>query len=327
MTNYTFRVNLDSITKLECFKDASKDELKVLVAILALDGAPTSAEDLANDLGISVARVKATVTLFEESGVLIAREKSDFLAEVEYEFEPKKNEKKTGDSLAAAKTIRNDDLHGMLIEIETLFEKTLTTTETERITSLYTEKGLSVGYILHLVAFVKDTYKSMTVNRVVQEATKLINKNIDTHEALEVYIKEKSEEVAGEWTMRELLGIRGRTLTKTERQFFKKWMHEYGYSKDIIGEAYDITVNATGDRSLPYMDSILTGWHEANCKTLEECRAKAEMRKHESKKNANNSSQKSKKNVEADTPKYTEFNSEDALLRALERSYGDSDSK
>ena len=122
--------------------------------------------------------------------------------------------------------------------------------------------------------------------------------------------------------MRELLGIRGRALTKTERDFFKKWMHEFGYSKDIIGEAYDITVSATGDRSLPYMDSILTGWHDADCKTLEECRTKAEMHKYEGKKKANNSSQKSKKTVEADIPKYSNFNSEDALMRALERSYG-----
>ena len=49
--------------------------------------------------------------------------------------------------------------------------------------------------------------------------------------------------------------------------------------------------------------------------------------KYENSKNVNNSSQKSKKKVEADTPKYTDFNSEDALMRALERSYGAGDKK
>ena len=30
MTDYTFKVKLDGITERECFKEASKDELKVL---------------------------------------------------------------------------------------------------------------------------------------------------------------------------------------------------------------------------------------------------------------------------------------------------------
>ena len=38
---------------------------------------------------------------------------------------------------------------------------------------------------------------------------------------------------------------------------------------------------------------------------------------------ANNSSQKPNKKAEAEVPKYADFNSEDALMRALERSYGD----
>jgi hypothetical protein len=49
-----------------------------------------------------------------------------------------------------------------------------------------------------------------------------------------------------------------------------------------------------------------------------------DSRKHENSKKANNNSQKSKKNTTAETPKYADFNSEDALMRALERSYGES---
>ena len=39
MTEHTFRINLEGITDLECFKEASKDELKILVAILSKNGA------------------------------------------------------------------------------------------------------------------------------------------------------------------------------------------------------------------------------------------------------------------------------------------------
>ena len=324
MTELTFKVNLRGITSLECFKEASKDEMKVLVALASLGAESTTAEEIAESIGVSKARVAAAIALFEESGV-IEKSEAGIYAEVEYEFEPKKSESNRDSKIEVANSIRDNDLYEMNVELENIFEKTLEVREIERLTSLYTKKGLSIPYILTLTAYLKDTSQVLSVEKVVREATKLIDKGVNTLEELEIYIKEKSEEVAGEMEMRHLLGIRGRTLTKTEREFFKKWMHEYGYSITIIGEAYDITVNATGGKSVSYMDKILTTWHEAGCTTLEECRAKVMMRKQENAKNVKNSGQKSKKNIEAETPKYTDFNSEDALLRALERSYGESD--
>ena len=325
MTEYTFKVNLEGITELECFKEASKDEVKILVAILSRGGT-VGVTELSEALGISPARVKACITLFTEGGVLTECDGTS-LAEVEYEFEPTKKDKKRASetTVELARSIRENDLYEMNRELEVLFEKTLETREIERLTSLYTKMGLSPEYILTLTAFLKDTRQNLTVELVVREAGKLLSKQIDTLEDLEIYIKEKSNEVAGEMEMRRLFGIYGRTLTPSERELFKKWMHEYGYSSSIISEAYDVSVSAINKLSMPYIDSILTEWHAAECKTVEECRARVNIRKATNPKNANNSSQKTKKTTTTETPKYADFNSEDALLRALERSYGDAE--
>ena len=324
MTRSTFRVNLEGITELDCFKEASKDELKILVAILAANGEDISPEELSEGLGISLARVKACITLFKEGGVLDECT-DELLAEVEYEFEPtKKDTKNKADtSLEVAKSIRENDLYELNREMELIFEKTLETREIERITSLYIKKGLSPEYIRTLSAFLKDKRQVLTVEKIVREANKLIADGTDTLEDLEIYIKAKNDEVAGEMEMRRLFGIYGRSLTKTEREHFKRWLHEYSYSASIIGEAYDICVAAINELSLSYINSILTEWHAAGCKTLEECRARVNIRKATNDKNVNNTSHKTKKNATAETPKYADFNSEDALLRALERSYGD----
>lgn len=324
MTEGTFKVNLAGIINRDCFREASKDELKILVAIIASVGEELSVDALSDELGISRARIKACITLFEESGV-ISKCEDGLLAKVEYEFEPTANDKKNkrDGSLEVARSIRENDLYELNTEMENLFEKTLEAREIERITSLYTKKGLSPEYILTLAAYLKDHRQVLTVESIVREANKLIANGTDTLEELEMYVKEKNEEIAGEMEMRRLLGIYGRTLTKTEREHFKRWMHEYGYSVNIIGEAYDVTVAAINKISLPYINSILTEWHAAGCSTIEECRAKINTRKHDNAKNVNNSSQKAKRSATAETPKYADFNSEDALLRALERSYGD----
>ena len=324
MTEPTFKVNLEGLTELECFREASKDELKILVAMLSLKGA--GVEELSEKLGISLPRVKACITLFKESGVLTDCDALP-LAEVEYEFEPTEKDKtKAKDSATAlARSIRENDLYEMNEEIERILGKTLETREIERITSLYTKKGLSPEYILTLAAFLKDRRQILTVEYIVREANKLLTAGIDTLEDLEIHIKDKLDEVAGEMEMRRLFGIYGRTLTKTEREHFNRWMHEYGYSANIIGEAYDVTVAAINRMSLSYINTILTEWHDAGCRTVEECRARVCIRKATTSKKANNTSQKTTKTTTAETPKYADFNSEDALLRALERSYGDAD--
>ena len=320
MTEYTFKVNLDGITALDCFREATKDELKVLLAIKSLEDESFSAESLADTLGVSAARVKAAITLFEESSILIKTD--NILAEVEYEFEPKAN-KVVDEKKAIARSIRENDLYDLNRDMEEILEKTLAVREIERITSLYTQTGLSPEYILTLSAYLKTKRNPLTVEAIVREANKLIEKEIDTLEELEIFVKEKEAEIKGEMEMRRLLGIHSRALAPSERKFFKKWLHDFGYSAVIVGEAYDITVAATGKLSLSYMDSILTGWHESGCKTLDECRTRVNIRKQERAKKVNNSSQKSKKSTEAETPKYADFNSEDALMRALERSYGE----
>ena len=324
MTEYTFKVRLEGITELECFKEASKDEIKVLLAIASMTKESVSAEYLASTLEISRARVMAAIALFEESGV-IEKFSNAFLADVEYEFEPKRKEKVTHSALGASEVLRDEDFANYVQDFENVFEKTLVAREIERIGSLCKEKDISPEYVLTLAFFLKEKHPRLTVERVVREAARLADKNINTFEGLEIYIKEKNQEVAGEKEMQNLFGIYGRSFTKSERTYFKKWMHEYAYGRPIIEEAYDISTGITGKLSMSYIDKILTSWHAAGCTTLEECRTKENIHKQESKKKVNNSSQKSKKNVEAETPKYTDFNSEDALMRALERSYGESD--
>ena len=56
MTEYTFKVGLNGITDLDCFKEASKDELKILIALKSTEGETVSIEPLAQKLGVSVAR-------------------------------------------------------------------------------------------------------------------------------------------------------------------------------------------------------------------------------------------------------------------------------
>ena len=72
------------------------------------------------------------------------------------------------------------------------------------------------------------------------------------------------------------------------------------------------------------MDAILSRWGAAGCKTLSECHAASERDRTtllEEKKGRRTE----RKREKSEEPKYAAFSAEDALMRALERSYGSSD--
>ena len=70
-----------------------------------------------------------------------------------------------------------------------------------------------------------------------------------------------------------MFGIGSRRLSVREEKAFMCWCCEYGYGEELIGAAYDVTVNATGQASVSYAAKILAHWHESGVRTVEEAEA------------------------------------------------------
>ena len=72
-----------------------------------------------------------------------------------------------------------------------------------------------------------------------------------------------------EGQVRSLFGMKARALTSREDKMLRAWA-SFGYDIDIVRRAYEITVNATNEPSVPYTNSILERWHADGFKTAEE---------------------------------------------------------
>lgn len=66
------------------------------------------------------------------------------------------------------------------------------------------------------------------------------------------------------------LGIKGRNLVELETTMIQKWTEQYAFSLDIVEEACSRTIAATHQPSFEYTDRILTNWHNAGVKTMED---------------------------------------------------------
>ena len=320
---YSFHKELGSLIGTEAFYEASAEELRVLFALREL-ACECDIEALAKVARTSLSRARSAVVLWEGEGVLKKRDSdTPFIVTVEDEFptRAKLGEIYDEDRGEIAKAIRDKGLSDLLSELARLIGKPhLSDREVARVTALTTQYALSDEFLFILANYLASGGR-LTATRLVNEAIKLVERGIDTPELLEDYLKRVESEEAYTREVRRLFGIYTRTLTPTEKRYFKRWYEDFGFSLEIIGEAYDISVSNTTKLSLSYMDKILTRWYDGGCKTLSECRALSEKDKAalaDQRKKIATSPQK-----KADIPpKFASFDPTEALKAALERSYG-----
>ena len=324
-----YRVDRLSLIGKDAFREASKEELRALLALIELGGEAESESALAAAAEISTPRCKAAIAFWEESGVIlpdngepiVIREFADRLVKDEIDEVP---------ATKVAENIRDGELASMIEECAMLMgQACLPNVDVKNITALHTQYSLSAEYIVTLAAYMVGKGE-LTTRKLCNEAIKLSGKGIDSPEALDSYLKDVEEQSGAEWEFRRVLGIYGRSLSASERKYFKKWSEELGYSVGVVSEAYDIAVLNTksGRGDLRYMDSVLTAWHEAGCKTVNECRAHAESEraKRDSGKQSRTDGKKYEK-TKAETPRYGNFDINKAFTDAVARSFGDDEGK
>lgn len=302
------------------FLEASRDELRVLIALLAKED--LSADEVAAICGISRARASSAMIFWKELGVLNGTSSPSITEEFEERL--RRGEITEETSKKVASDIRDLELKNVIDECARLMNKAvLSSAEIKKIAALRTQYALSDEYVLTLAAYLSEKNK-LTTPRLVDEALKLTGKEIDTVEALEAHIKICESENGIIRELKHVLSIGNRNLSPKEKELLTKWSKDYGYFTEIVTFAYNICVENTNKVSLSYIDKVLTRWYEAGCRTVTECRAKSEEIKYDfSTKRAKTSTRK----TPTEKQRYGDFDVKDAFKRALERSYGKEDKK
>lgn len=332
MPNFAYKVNTGAILSSEMLLEATREELRILSYIIAKDGIVPDTKMIAADCKVSAARAASAIGLWLSVGVLEKKEIDDEASEITYEF----CERMTDDFIdmtarEVATEIRNGNLREVIEEIAELVGKpTLNEGEVRTVTNLYSQLGLSVEYIRILANYLASVTQRFSVYNLERKAKKLSNDNITDVELLEKYIEDESSRSKDEYEFKKLFGgdTWKRNLSSSEKKYIKKWWGEFGYSAAIIEVARDLAIQRTASADLKYIDTCLTAWHEAGCKTVEDVEAYREATVLTAKGTDEPKPKKgrvSKKQEATDTPLFGDFTTEDALMRALERSYGTED--
>jgi len=164
----------------------------------------------------------------------------------------------------------------LLQESQTILGKPITPVATDTITGLYSYYGMEPEVILMLLQYCVSQNKD-SMRYVETVAAGWIKAGIDTHEKAEQEIVKAFEREKLENIIRRLFGIHDRTLIASERKYVSDWK-EQGMSVDLIGLAYERTIEQKGKLSFAYINGILQNWRakgiNSTGQAMEEMRGK-----------------------------------------------------
>lgn len=292
-------------------REASGDDLRVLLVLLEKGGC-VSDEELSDLVGCSVGRVRASLDYWIE-GRVIVRSESDAEKPT-----PLRSASELADASGkeVAEIVSRRNLAGLIDEAQAIYGKVFNTSEIGVIAGLSEQLELEDGYILLLLSYcIKRGKRSLRYAE--KTAFGLFEEGIDSLELLEEHIRRRELAASGIGALRRMFGIGERALTKREEDAFTRWLAEFGYSAEMIGIAYDITVNTTGKASVSYADKILAKWYAAGCRTEEQIEELIAREKQGFATKA-----PTKKAADPKPSGIGSFDTDEFFQRALERSYG-----
>lgn len=247
----------------KCIKSATREDMAALLAI-ASAGGDADGDSAAACAGITRPQFDAAVAFWRGAGVLCVTSDAETVAAEDEKPKTLKPSARTpelsGDEVEAMIT-ESPERRSLLYECQQTMGHIFNNAESAVILSMREYLGLEDEYILLLLAHVVRRGKK-SVKYAEKMAYTLYERGVDTTEALEEYLSwlESSSELEGRF--RALCGMGTRQFTQKERDFFERWVREFGCGYDMLESAYSATVDAIGKFSMAYMNKVLESWHE-----------------------------------------------------------------
>lgn len=239
-----------------------------------------SADIIAQDLGISESSAQFILEYWVSRGELIKTEgryslpNSESASSHASKKHPHHHDAERAKPGYTAKEISavagaNPQISHLFNEAEQIYKKPLTPSVYEMLYSFIDWLGLPVEVILMLLTYAAkhDKLKTKYLTAVAMDWA---DKEINSYEAAEAYIKELESIDSAEHKIRSILGIYDRALTQTEKKYLRRWTEDLHSPPEMVAIAYDRTVANTGKLSFAYMNKMLESWADKNIGSAED---------------------------------------------------------
>ena len=314
---------------LSCCDDIDAAYLRVLLWLASDLTLAQKPKQLAKLSGCDAKTLKDALAYWRGNGVLVGEEDPSVpvMATMEIESSEPKAKKENDKHLHRADELPNytsvqlaelmeqrDSVRVLIDEAQRIVGKIFNMSEINILVGMLDYLALSEESVLLLLAHcVRIEKKGM--RNIEKYAIRLVDQGISTPEALEAEFQTVEALRSFEGKIRSMFGMGARSLTAKEQNILRDWL-SFGFGLDAVRLAYETTVNAIGEASVPYTHSILKSWHEEGLHTPEEIQGKLDEEK--AKKEGSSGLGDDGRSVLGNS-----FDTDDLFAAALARSFSD----
>lgn len=139
--------------------------------------------------------------------------------------------------------------------------------ESATLLMIHDDFGLPSNVIVMLLQYAASIGKA-NMRYIEKTAMNWADEEINTYEKAEEKLRRLTECRQAWGKVEQAIGIPHRSPSKKEVAFADMWITRWKFSGEMIREAYDRAVDATGKFSASYMNRILERWKKANITTV-----------------------------------------------------------
>lgn len=289
----------------DCLKLARGNDLKVLLYLLRNSGTAFDTKNIAEFLSITDEQVEESIDFWKQRRVIDIDKNGELTpsaVKTSSNIKQSANKASSGNTLDTAKkieldrtpdftpkeiaaTVRDNEKADYLFKhCEKLFGRPLKHNEQRTLMIILEDAGLPVEVALMLIDY------CFSVNKATPAYMRSVALDWVENEIISI---DKAAEKVSE--LQNLDGAINRfkkmfevtsAFSKQQREYIDKWVNIYGFSDEMVNEAYQVTLNSTGKLAFQYMNKVLESWHAKGITAVEQLN---EQEKKHSEKNTNSS--------------------------------------
>ncbi|MDD5952803.1 MAG: DnaD domain protein [Oscillospiraceae bacterium] len=274
-------------------KLAGAVQLKVLLWVLRHGGKPFSSQDAAEGLHLPEGDVTDAIQYWVAAGLIsspgeenapdtpeptafFTEEKEAPAVKTPLPQKVRRSPKPTG-LVLAERISQSEEISFLMQEAQRILGRTISPALSSTLLAAHDDYGLPVEVLIMLLMYVKSVGKIST-QYIDAVARGWAEEEIFTHDAAEKKLHQLSE-VAKAWRhIENVIGIDHRSPSSREEQYTERWIFQWKFSDEMVREAYERCVDATGKMTLGYMNKILERWHKSGITTIQQAKAEQEER-------------------------------------------------
>lgn len=269
-------------------KLTGESDIKVLLFLLRNSGSEFSEKEIAEELHLTEEQVEESILFWKQRKILsvdelgeitplitvesnVYKEKAQELAETSSISDNnvhKVNLERTPDfpPVEIAKTVRaSDEADYLFKHCEALYGRPLKHNEQRTLMLILEDACLPVEVALILVDCCF-SIKKATPAYMRTLAVEWAESQINTIEKAERRMDETVNLNGAVERFRKMFEVNS-AFSKQQKDMINTWVNRYQFSDEMINEAYQRTLNATGKLAFPYMNKVLLSWQSKGIKT------------------------------------------------------------